>query len=490
MSSESFPEGNEPAWPSANGLTPTSGNWESLFNFGSDHAKSPSSATAVESSPSQSVSAAKPGHDTKTVPLRSHTPLKNGHSLQGMERTASGNGNDQTWRSILNQTLDVEGVGSVAVARILTEVWKRGGPAAVSIRAVFGLWLTSQVTAYSLWSSILVSLSLSPDHGTSARVGTPSSQAALSLQALYNVAIRPHEATIFAGFLTSYHASTAPTAANAFQDGQVYGPWTPTKGMIDSDLTQWTTFTPGAEWPSLSTTLPSGSGLTPGREFSPALGLPPIEISTTTDDGNTRPESRGPAEQGVNGLDEILAEMEDTTNLHDPSEPLGQISWGDAMQDPHSSTEPNSEEDVFQSSRLESRLSSSHAESPVEAMVALASSPFVSGASTLSATSASTNIPSLSQPLSAPPQKQVVPLAPRVVSPPAPRVRPSPSLQLSLPDAPFIPPPPMCMFFSPSFRDLQQGKVAVWKGDLVIRGRGGGTFNILIVGEQGSDHLW
>lgn len=48
----------------------------------------------------------------------------------------------------------------------------------------------------------------------------------------------------------------------------------------------------------------------------------------------------------------------------------------------------------------------------------------------------------------------------------------------------------MCMFFTPAFRDLQKGKVGVWKGDLEIRGRGGGKFNVLIVGEEGSDHLW
>jgi hypothetical protein len=64
------------------------------------------------------------------------------------------------------------------------------------------------------------------------------------------------------------------------------------------------------------------------------------------------------------------------------------------------------------------------------------------------------------------------------------------SMQLIIPTPPFVSPPPMCMFFQPTFRDLQAGKVAVWKGDLTIRGRGGGTFNILIVGEEGSDRYW
>jgi hypothetical protein len=46
------------------------------------------------------------------------------------------------------------------------------------------------------------------------------------------------------------------------------------------------------------------------------------------------------------------------------------------------------------------------------------------------------------------------------------------------------------MFFNPSFKDLQKGKVGVWKGDLKIRGRGGGVFSVLIVGEEGSGDLW
>lgn len=61
---------------------------------------------------------------------------------------------------------------------------------------------------------------------------------------------------------------------------------------------------------------------------------------------------------------------------------------------------------------------------------------------------------------------------------------------LAMPDAAFIPPPPMCMFFSPAFKDLQQGKVGVWKGQLDIRGVGGGRFSVLIVGEDSTGHLW
>ncbi|RSH85435.1 hypothetical protein EHS25_004831 [Saitozyma podzolica] len=50
-------------------------------------------------------------------------------------------------------------------------------------------------------------------------------------------------------------------------------------------------------------------------------------------------------------------------------------------------------------------------------------------------------------------------------------------------------PSSICMSFSPSFRDLQKGKVGVWKGDLEIKGRGGGKFSVLIVGEEAMGYL-
>lgn len=47
-----------------------------------------------------------------------------------MERTASGS--EHGWRVLLNRSLDVDGLGSLGVARVMSEVWKRGGPEAVS----------------------------------------------------------------------------------------------------------------------------------------------------------------------------------------------------------------------------------------------------------------------------------------------------------------------------------------------------------------------
>ncbi|GMK55259.1 hypothetical protein CspeluHIS016_0203150 [Cutaneotrichosporon spelunceum] len=372
---------------------------------------------------------------------------------------------------VATMRLDVEGVGQVGVARILSEVWKRGGPVAV--------------TGQGLWASILLSLSLAPTESPNVSVRTPSASGALSLQALYNVAVRPHEATVLAGLLSNYVASTAPLAVNSSQDGQVYGAWTPTKGIGEVELSQWTTFTPGEEWPSLSTTLPSGSGLTPRREFSPALGLPPIDISDPLESG-PRPESRGVGD-AMTGIDAILAEMEEDERMREtqsgpasaaPSQP----DWTNSNSTAQASTQaspimatPN-DIDPF----IARPLSSGNTEEPVENLV---SSLFLSGGSMLlTSTPVSTNI--LSLPLET---ADSVGSVVAVKTTPRPR---GPSLQLPLPDVPFIPPPPMCMFFSPAFRDLQEGKVAVWKGNLTVRGRGGGSFNVLIIGEAPQGDLW
>jgi hypothetical protein len=48
----------------------------------------------------------------------------------------------------------------------------------------------------------------------------------------------------------------------------------------------------------------------------------------------------------------------------------------------------------------------------------------------------------------------------------------------------------MALFFPPSFRDLQHGKVGVWKGNLEIKGIVGGMFSVLIVGEETTGYLW
>ena len=61
---------------------------------------------------------------------------------------------------------------------------------------------------------------------------------------------------------------------------------------------------------------------------------------------------------------------------------------------------------------------------------------------------------------------------------------------LAMPVNSFVPPPPMCMFFSPSFKDITQGKLGVWKGELEVKGQSGGKFSILVIGEQGTESIW
>ena len=61
---------------------------------------------------------------------------------------------------------------------------------------------------------------------------------------------------------------------------------------------------------------------------------------------------------------------------------------------------------------------------------------------------------------------------------------------VTIPENSFVPPPPMCMFFNPSFKDITQGKIGAWKGDLDIKGSSGGRFSILVIAETGSEDIW
>jgi hypothetical protein len=61
---------------------------------------------------------------------------------------------------------------------------------------------------------------------------------------------------------------------------------------------------------------------------------------------------------------------------------------------------------------------------------------------------------------------------------------------VTIPTNSFVPPPPMCMFFNPSFKDITQGKIGAWKGELEIKGPSGGVFSVLIIGETGTEDLW
>lgn len=393
--------------------------------------------------------------------------------------------------------------------------------------------LTSrQVSSQNLWPSVVMSLTLSPEHGSSIRQTASNADAASALQKAYETNIRHQESLVFAGFLANYLATTAPPAVNAFQGTKVYGESTPT---MEIDLSQWTTFTPGEEWPSLSTTLPSGPGLTPRREITPNLGLPPIDLSENLET-MSRSNSRGGMD-GAGGLNEILAQIEENNTQRETQSDMFESIGGDWGRTSNiSSTAQSSlqlgtpETNIVELDKAPPSTGSksvfldesSSSNSPVDQAIgsSLNVSPHVSSGSLLSASTVSSNLPVAPQqqypqqtmmqqqaqiqpgPMQAQLQPQPQPQQinqqqaqhmqqPQAIAPrPSSARRAPPPSQIALAPVPFIPPPPMCMFFTPAFRDLQKGKVGVWKGDLEIRGRGGGKFNVLIVGEEGSDHLW
>ena len=309
-----------------------------------------------------------------------------------------------------------------------------------------GNQLNSQVTSQCLWPSIIMALSLPASSDTSARTSTPSAQAAMSLQGLYNLTLKQWEPSIFSGLLASYMAgSSSPfTAAPTLDFPPVstpkYGASTPTK-EFDLSLEQWTNLTPGlgGELSTLFGSTPRGSTIHPSN-------LGQFEFHVDNDS------NRNSIGDSVSGIDEILASMEkeqeeDERKLNRAASLQADAkSSGSAFQLPT----PETDSDATKTPRRQSTAVS------LQLSPDSTASPFIPGGA--------------------------------VTKPPSGRAAHPTSLVM--PTEAFVPPPPMCMFFNPSFRDLQKGKVGVWKGDLSLRGKGGGTFNVLIVGEEVSGHLW
>ncbi|KAL7421888.1 hypothetical protein Q5752_003660 [Cryptotrichosporon argae] len=458
------------------GLTPSI--WESLLNFNPTPTKA--SAGASEDYFTSAAVMSRTKSDLAAGPQTSFMPTFVGGGTPG--RIAQF-GSDLAWKTILSTVVEVESVGQVSVARLLSEVWKRGGG--------------DVVTNQCLWPSIIMSLAFANDHSSEMRISTPSAHAAMSLQALYTLTLRPCEPSIFAGLLASYVASSAlstvraPQPVNAFAQGaHVYGASTPTKNMPEPDLSQWTTLTPTAEWSEMPTL----------ASFTPRLSVSssgPSGLSQSLDPFDL-PSSRPGSSSGdpIKGLDEILAQMEES---NEEQERLAQAAKAKARSNgkgkvletpinthaqlptPLTDVEsPVGQPDLKRQASSVDGFDGVHAFNELTPVSAMAS-PFVTANSAhSSATQASTPATTVSA---------AVP--PSISSSSSTSVKPrGPGMQLAMPATPFVPPPPMCMFFSPAFRDLQKGKVGVWKGDLEIRGRGGGTFNVLVVGEEGSGHFW
>ena len=277
---------------------------------------------------------------------------------------------------------------------------------------------------------------------------TPSAQAAFSLQELYNRTLRRWEPLVFSGLLASHMSTTSTPKAS-----RVYGAATPAR---DADTTQWMNVTPGAV-ADFHNSLGS-SGFTPRGSVSS-----PFEFRFEPDLRRSSL-ARNEGDEQARGIDEILAAMEDGKEALERAITQAAVEQGKMPKNHCIGTSRSAE---FQLLTPEtdgsdtphvsaSRQGSFH--SP-ESMA----SPYVT------ASSATASIVS-----------KVLPVVSRRLPP----------TSLMMPNANFVPPPPMCMFFSPAFKDLQQGKVGVWKGDLEIRGRGGGKFSVLIVGEQSTGHLW
>lgn len=339
-----------------------------------------------------------------------------------------------------------------------------------------------QVTAQSLWPAIIVSLSLpTEDHSVGPPVASAAPEAAAALQTLYTLTLRHWEPAIFTGLLGTFgqpglpSADKAPPAAST-PSVDAFGVSTPVRGL---DLSQWMNLTPGADWSML---VSGGSGLTPRRgSLAPSLPGPSSLAFELSDllrekdaDGSLSTSARG-EEERAKGLGELLAQMEEG---REAAELLYQTSDNSKTKKPEISFFPTPETDDNDTPMELTRHGSESRKGSLNLTPPESNEPTPPASSNYSSTShpyAQVSTPASST-SSAPPSKNA-------------HARANLSA-LTMPTSTFIPPPPMCMFFSPAFHDLQNGKVGVWKGDLHVQGRGGGKFSVLIVGEAATGHVW
>lgn len=313
-----------------------------------------------------------------------------------------------------------------------------------------------------------MALSLPSTATTSVRISAPSPQAAQSLQQLYNLTLRQWEPAIFSGLLANYTASFTPTAL-APRDIEFpsvsapkYGASTPIK-EFDQSFVQWTNTTPGLGG-DFSVLFGGSTDLTPRGATHPS-NLGQFEFHFE--------EQRPSLNETSSGIDEILASMDEANEREI-------IQAATAESTPHDTSLaripnkrnnsafqlPTPETDSDNSGNTPHRKSSLHESHHIPSFSPESmASPFVTASSSTPSNASKDLMPAISSRAAAP-------------------------TSLIMPTDSFVPPPPMCMFFNPSFRDLQQGKVGVWKGDLDLKGKGGGRFSVLIVGEEVSGHLW
>ncbi|OCF38713.1 hypothetical protein I317_07498 [Kwoniella heveanensis CBS 569] len=510
---------------SGSGLTPGNVGWDTLLSF-ENEAKNPSPLKMVSSNlatakPIITSPETTPKESLPSVPRAKSDPPSHHHVFSNLPNTGGQDsieaptptgsssspatilqppsqlpprvvqfGADLAWRTALASVVEVEGVGQVTVASVLQEIWRRGG----------GELVTSQC----LWPSIVIALAMPSAGGPNARVPNPSAESSMALQSLYNLSIRHWEPVIFTGLLGAYASSAAPDAPvdqsqpapiNAFAPTPHYGPSTP---LREPDVSQWMNLTPSG-WSFLAN---GGNGgvdeAKPQVNAESHTGFPfPLNPDLEMAGANRRTSlTRTDAgdDSHIKGIDEILASMEEGNEEQERAviaanlassvqaitpQPHGQNqNNANLVSDNHGSTFqfPTPETDSSQSPP--DRRSSKH---NVMSPVSMAS-PYVSaGSSTvLAPTPASSTSTAVSHSAPVDGSSSSLPKPPN-------KARPS---QLSMPPVEFIPPPPMCMFFNPSFENLTDGKAGIWRGDLEVRGRGGGKFPIIVVGEKDTEHLW
>jgi hypothetical protein len=372
------------------------------------------------------------------------------------------------------------------------------------------------VTAQSLWPIIIIALSLPTDPlSPGMRISIPSAQASMALQDLYNLTLRFWEPAIFSGFLASFvpvHPTTTPphpnplSASGAGLDtvlasiSSIYGPPTPTKEL---DLSQWMNVTPGADWSFLGS---SGNGTATRFTLNPSVltsGPGPsswaFEIGGEVDREQRRSStSRTDEGDSTQRIDDLIAAMEEGREAHERRlVAQAQAAMSSMPQPPDTG--------IAITGQIKATESALHLPTPE---IDTSESPSIGGACSHSVDAGSSSIQSRNDSFQlTPPESEILAFTPTTINassftsiPTSSQVaqtksthegpRAKPAMQLALPPAPLNTPPPMCMFFSPSFRDLQKGKVGVWKGDLEIKGRGGGKFSVLIVGEEAMGYLW
>lgn len=378
--------------------------------------------------------------------------------------------------------------------------------------------LTLQVSAHYLWPSILIALSPRTDSlPPGVRVSTPCAQASLGLQNLYSLTLHPWESAIFSGLLAAFAAvsTTKPSyassqinavaAARSALDavlGDVSSLSGSSKTTKELDSLQRMNIDPVAECSMIGVGSSIGTDLTPTPHVCPTMvGGPGASALAFGKVGETSKEqhwrsSASQTDEGEStmGIDDLITAMAEDDEEQErqlvalaaakfsiqgqpsaPAVPTSKAGYADNAS--HLLTlDTGTLRSPVTGQRRPRPRSVGSSESSREGSEKLTPPEFAPSSFTPATTDAS--------PASTPRATKVA----EVES--APAANAGLALQLSFPSTPCIPPPPMCMFFSPSFHDLHSGKVGVWKGDLEIKGRGGGIFSVLIVGEEVTGYLW